>query len=168
MPPPAILGTVDEKPRIFTSDPTYPRWVAVWATVCVPGVFAVVAVAVLHGSAPPYFDVGGVAVALPVLGYLIRRAATISLVADESRVVIRNPYRTWTLNWDEIEGVELSSKAAPFGSQRPAILFRTTSRKESKVKALAVPRSQAAQEWVVEQLLSLAPGHLAVRSEAAR
>lgn len=159
---------MDEKPRIFTSDPTYPRWVAVWATVCVPGVFAVVAVAVLHGSAPPYFDVGGVAVALPVLGYLIRRAATISLVADESRVVIRNPYRTWTLNWDEIEGVELSSKAAPFGSQRPAILFRTTSRKESKVKALAVPRSQAAQEWVVEQLLSLAPGHLAVRSEAAR
>jgi hypothetical protein len=122
---------------------------------------------VLHGSAPPYFDLAGVAVALPVLAYLIRRAATISLSADESRVTIRNPYRTWTLRWDEIERVELSSKAAPFGGQRPAILFQTTSRREFKVKALAVPRSQAAQEWVVNQLLSLAPGHVVVRSESA-
>jgi hypothetical protein len=103
---------------------------------------------------------------LPVLAYLIGRAATISIDADESRVTIRNPYRTWLLRWDEIEKVERSARAAPFGNQRPAVQFRTTSPRRFKIKALAVPRSEVAQQWVVEQLLSLAPGHVAVRSQA--
>lgn len=133
-----------------------------------PGLFAGIGIAALHGSAPPYFDVAGVVVALPVLGYLIRRAATIAIDADESRIIVKNPYRTWVLRWDEVEGVELSGKGAPYGGNRPAILFRTTSRRKIKVKALAVPRSDVAQEWTVEQLRALAPDHVAVRAEPSR
>jgi hypothetical protein len=138
----------------------------VWMTVALWGSLVVIAVLGLHSSAPPYFDVAGVVLLVPGLAYLLRRSATVSIEADERRVIIRNPYRTWVLMWDEIEIVEASTYTGFYGSRLPAILFRTSSGRS--VKAVAVPSERYELEDVVRQLLALAPSHIAVRSEASR
>jgi hypothetical protein len=101
-------------------------------------------------------------VLVPFLAYLLRRAATISIDADGSRVTIRNPYRTWICRWDEIETVERSTQVAPFGARLPAIRFRTVTGKS--IKARAVPQPPTQQEEVLQKILSLGPGHIALRS----
>jgi hypothetical protein len=121
---------------------------------------AAIAVAALHGSAPPYFDIAGAVVLVPLVALVIYRAARISIDADENCVVIRNQYRTWVLPWNEVEKVERSSKPAPFGSRDPAILFRMRSGK--KVKAQAVSTHVPDQEDVLRQLGSLAPRDVVV------
>lgn len=119
----------------------------------------------LHGSGPPYSDIAAAVVLAPLLAYLIKRGAAISLVADGSGVVIRNPYRTYSLAWADIEKVEPSRQGAIGGNWEPVILFRMTSGRQ--IKARAVSRSQVDGDWAVQQVLRFAPGHVAMRSEAA-
>lgn len=140
------------------------RRLQVWMTVALWGSLVVVAIGVLHSSAPPHLDVVGAVVLIPPLAYLLRRSAMVSLEADERCVIVKNPYRTWVLDWDEIETVAPSTYAGFYGSRLPAILFRTSSGKS--IKAVAVPRERCELEDVVRQILSLAPGHAAIRSGA--
>lgn len=117
------------------------------------------------GSGPPYSDVAAAVVLFPLLAYLVKRGAAVSLVADRSGVVIRNPYRTYSLAWAEIEKVEPSRQAAIGGNWEPVIVFRTTAGRG--IKARAVTRGKVDAEWAVEQVLQFAPGHVAMRSKAA-
>lgn len=95
----------------FRRSPAEARRVAVIAATCLPGVLIGVAIAALHGNAPPYFDLGGALILLPVFGVIIYRSATIAIDADEDRVVIRNPYRTRVLRWADVESVERRTQA---------------------------------------------------------
>jgi len=124
-----------------------------------------IAVLALHGSGPPYSDVAAAVLLAPLLAYLIKRGAAVSLVADRSGVVIRNPYRTYSLAWADIEKVEPSRQSAIGGNWEPVILFRTTSGRQIKARAARRPEVEA--NWDVEQILALAPGHVAMRSEPA-
>ena len=141
------------------SAPAKARRMAVWAFICVPGVLMGIGIAALHGSAPPYFDVAGAALLIPLFAYGLSRAATISLDADSDRIVIKNQFRTWVLRWEDVAAVEPSFRPAPFGSRIPSILFRTNSGK--RIKAQAVPPGAAEREDVLRQLTSLGPARIA-------
>ena len=127
----------------------------VWNFVGVYVTLACLAVLVLHGSAPPYFDVAGAIFLGAAIVVVLRRAASIALIANDTQVTIKNQYRTWVLNWREIDRVSISSLPAPFGSHRPAILFVTNEGR--RIKAQAVSGKRWEQEAMLKQLASAAP-----------
>lgn len=157
---------------VFRSAPVGARSLDVWMTIALPGLLAALAIGVLHGSAPPYFDLAGAVVLVPCVAYLIKRAATISVEADANGVRIRNPYRTYRLRWDEIETVTRSTQPGPYTSRIGVMQFKTTSGRRIRARAVrgsAMGRRAAMeQDWDVERLLALAPGHVATRSRAAQ
>ncbi len=130
------------------------------------GTLVVIAILMLFATTSPYLGVAGVVVLVPPLAYLVRRAATISIEADDRRVIVRNPYRTRVLSWDEIEAVEPSKRAFLYGNDVPAIRFRRSS--GMSAYALAVPYRPYELDDVVRQLLSFAPAHVAIRSTRTR
>lgn len=154
-------GEATSEPRSFRSAPAEARRAAVMGVVGVPGTLTVLVTVGLRNSAPAYL--AAAAAALLTLVYLLYRSATISIQADAHRVAVRNPYRSWVVTWNEIELVEPATRVVPLG-QLPVIRFRMTSGRHRK--AWAVPRSDAGQDFVLQELLALAPGHVALRSRA--
>jgi hypothetical protein len=132
--------------------------IAVWAALCNEGILVVLALLALHGSAPPYFDLGGAIVLLPLLAVVLVRAARIAIEADENCVVIRNRYRTRVLQWNEVDQVSFSSRIVAIIARSPAVRFR---RKVGlPVYAHAAPRREFERDEVLHQLASCAPSNI--------
>ena len=149
--------------RYFRSAPTSTRRGTAWAFLCVEGTLAVIAIAALHGSAPPYFDVVGAVVLLPVVAYGLIRASHISVTANEHEVRVANQFRNYRLAWSDIDRVQLDALATPLGAYRPAILFRRTSGR--RVKAQAVSNLRSEQEAIMKDLRRVAPAEVVIDTE---
>jgi hypothetical protein len=150
----------------FRCAPSSTRKAAIWAFLCVEGVLGVIAVAALHGSAPPHFDLAGATLLTPLLLYGLVRAGRISLTANEHEIRIANQFRTYRLSWDRVDRVQLYALATPLGAYRPAILFRVKSGRAIKAQAVSARRWE--QEQTMKDLRRVAPSCVVVDMDIDR
>lgn len=139
----------------FRSAPVKARTTAVWGTLCYQGSLVVAALLLLRGSvSPDAFDASTVLL-LVALVWLVVRAARISIVADDSRVIVANRIRTHVLRWEEIDRIEPTRRIVVYGTRVPGIRFQTTSGR--RIVAQAVSDQRAEQANVLRRLGVLAP-----------
>lgn len=149
--------------QYFRSEPFSARKITVWIFLCFWGTFAVIAVLALHGSAPPYFDLGAALLLLPLVALGVVRAALVSVTANEHELRITNQFRTYRFTWSEIERVEPSYRSVYLGSTVPALRFRRKSGRS--VKAQAVSSKPWEQEATMKDLRRVAPTEIVIDTD---
>lgn len=124
------------------------------------GALSVIGIISLLGSTPRTLAVPGSVALMLFVTWGATRAARVSIVANQERVIVSNQFRTHVLRWDEVDRIELSRLPGFLGSYVPALAFRQKS--GWRVKAQAVSSSRWDQEAMMKDWRRMAPAEVVV------
>lgn len=149
-----------EGDRYFRCAPHSARTRTVWYFLGLYGTLSVIGIVSFLGSTPEPISVP-VSVGLGVfVCWGTVRSARVQWVVDRDSIVISNQFRTYVLEWSEIDKVELSTLPGYLGSYVPALAFHR--RSGWRVKAQAVANRQYEQEAMLNDLRSVTPAEVVV------